>query len=127
MCCRGVQQQQAAQERGGISLQYRVSRGMPGTTGGGRGPPVPRLDHFAFTPIETPHGLFRMSVDFAPSSTVTILKETTSPGPVAQVPPLLPPRPSSSLPAAFHSPECLQIRHRLAPCHYNQGCLSSKL
>ncbi|CAL8463986.1 g3521 [Coccomyxa elongata] len=82
---RACAQQQAAQERGGISLQYRVSRGMPGTTGAGRGPPVPRLDHFVFTPIETPHGLFRMSVDFAPSSTVTILKETTSPGPVAQI------------------------------------------
>ncbi len=90
-----VQQQQAVQERGGINLQYRISRGMPGTTGAGRGPPVPRLDHFVFTPIESPHGLFRMSVDFAPSSTVTILKETTSPGPVAQVPALLPPGPST--------------------------------
>jgi hypothetical protein len=80
-----VQQQQAAQEKGGISLQYRISRGMPGT-GPGRAAPPPRMNHFGFTPVETPHGLFRMSVDFAPSSTVTILKETTSPGPVAQVP-----------------------------------------
>ena len=79
-----VQQQQAAQERGGISLQYRISRGMPGT-GTGRATPPLRMDHFGFTPVETPHGLFRMSVDFAPSSTVTILKETTSPGPVPQV------------------------------------------
>jgi hypothetical protein len=66
-----------------MSLQYRISRGMPGATGAGASPP--RLDSFAFTPIETPHGVFRMSVDYAPSSTVTILKETTSPGPVAQV------------------------------------------
>lgn len=84
-----VWQAQQAQEKGGISLQYRISRGMPGTTGGGAVPP--RLDHFSFTPVETPHGLFRMSVDFAPSSTVTILKETTSPGPVAQVLPAIHP------------------------------------
>ena len=54
------------------------------------GPEAPRCRAWTILhshPIETPHGLFRMSVDFAPSSTVTILKETTSPGPVAQVPP----------------------------------------
>lgn len=77
----GVQAQQ--EPMGGISLQYRISRGMPGATGVGA-PPL-RMESFTFAPIDTPHGLFRMSVDYAPSSTVTILKETTSPGPVAQV------------------------------------------
>jgi hypothetical protein len=75
----------AQRERsGGITLQYRITRGLPGASNAGA--PPPRMEHFAFAPVETPHGMFRMGVDFAPSSTVTILEQTTNPAPMAQVP-----------------------------------------
>ena len=66
-----------------MALQYCITRGAPGS--GSAGACLGRMGHFAFTPIETQHGSFRMVVDYAPSSTVTILKDSTSHAPMAQV------------------------------------------
>ncbi len=58
---------------------------MPGTVAPRAAPLPPRPEHFGFTAVETSYGLFRMSVEFAHRDIVTMLKKTTSPGPVAQV------------------------------------------
>lgn len=43
------------------------------------------MQSFAFTPVDTPYGQFRLGVDFQPASTVTILEQTTSPPPLPQI------------------------------------------
>ena len=88
------------QERGGsMALQYRISRGMPGA--GSTGACPARMERFAFAPVETQHGSFRMAVDYASASTVTVLKDSTSHAPMAQV--LLP-------------KTCTAVRHPLKGC-----------
>lgn len=73
------------QERGGsMALQYCITRGAPGAPGAGTACPA-RMEHFAFAPIDTLHGSFRLAVDYAPSSTVTVLKDSTAQAPMAQV------------------------------------------
>ena len=67
-----------------MALQYCISRGAPGA--GSAGAVSGRMGHFAFAPVETQHGSFRMAVDYAPSSTITVLKDSTSHAPMAQVP-----------------------------------------
>ena len=67
-----------------MALQYCISRGAPGA--GSAGAVSGRMGHFAFAPVETQHGSYRMAVDYAPSSTITVLKDSTAPAPMAQVP-----------------------------------------
>ena len=67
-----------------MALQYCITRGAPGA--GSVGAVPGSMGRFAFAPVETQHGSFRMAVDYAPSSAVTILKDSTSHGPTAQVP-----------------------------------------
>lgn len=66
-----------------MALQYCIARGAPGAVTPGTRPP--RMDHFAFAPVETLHGSFRIAVDYAPSSTVTVLKDSTAHAPMAHV------------------------------------------
>lgn len=67
-----------------MALQYCITQGAPGAGSAGAAPG--RMGRFAFAPVETQHGSFRMAVDYAPSSAVTILKDRTSHAPSAQVP-----------------------------------------
>ncbi len=64
-----------------MALQYCITRGAPGA---GLTCPA-RMENFAFAPIDTLHGSFRLAVDYAPSSTVTVLKDSTAHAPLAQV------------------------------------------
>ena len=67
-----------------MALQYCITRGPAGAASPGACPA--RMGHFAFAPIDTQHGSFRMAVDFAPSTTVTVIKDsTTTHAPMAQV------------------------------------------
>lgn len=84
LCCANARPAVLQQERGGsMALQYCITRGAPGTASVGACPA--RMDHFAFAPIETQYGSFRMAVDYTPSSTITVLKDSTAHAPMAQV------------------------------------------
>lgn len=43
------------------------------------------MQSFRFGSVDTPYGQFRISVDYQPASTVTILEQTTSPPPLPQI------------------------------------------
>ena len=103
LCCANARPAVLQQERGGsMALQYCITRGAPGTASVGACPA--RMDHFAFAPIETQYGSFRMAVDYTPSSTITVLKDSTAHAPMAQV-----------LLVAVHE-HCQMERHVLQRC-----------
>lgn len=66
-----------------FSIQYRISGGEPGV------PTAPlashRLKRFAFADMDMDFGTLRMSVEYCPSATVTILEQTTAPPPLPQI------------------------------------------
>lgn len=66
-----------------FTLGYRLHSTLPGRAGGAPG--SRRLQSFRFGGVDTPYGQFRISVDYQPASTVTILEQTTSPPPLPQI------------------------------------------
>ncbi|PRW58175.1 autophagy-related 13 [Chlorella sorokiniana] len=66
-----------------FTLGYRLHSTLPGRAGSAGG--SRRLQSFRFGGVDTPYGQFRISVDYQPASTVTILEQTTSPPPLPQI------------------------------------------
>jgi len=66
-----------------FTLGYRLHSTLPGRAAGASS--ARRLQSFRFGGVDTPYGQFRISVDYQPASTVTILEQTTSPPPLPQI------------------------------------------
>lgn len=66
-----------------FTLGYRLHSTLPGRAGSTSG--SRRLQSFRFGGVDTPYGQFRISVEYQPTSTVTILEQTTSPPSLPQI------------------------------------------
>ncbi|EFJ44383.1 hypothetical protein VOLCADRAFT_95367 [Volvox carteri f. nagariensis] len=83
--------QRSAGEQFQFQLQYRIYRTLQqavGSDGGGAlcgdgdtlpRPPPPRLQDFAFAPVDTPGGRFRVAVQYNPAATALVLEHSTAP------------------------------------------------
>ena len=67
-----------------FTIGYRLHSTLPGSSAAAA-PGARRMRTFKFGGVDTPYGQFRISVDYQPPSTVTILEQTTSPPPLPQI------------------------------------------
>lgn len=63
----------------------RPASSMPGSSVSSSSSKARSMQQFEFAPVETPYGKFKISVNFQPASTVTLLEQTTTPPPLPQI------------------------------------------